>query len=107
LLEPHGIAVTPVARVEEALASLAQQRPDVIISDVHIGKERGVDFFARVKAQPATASIPFVFITSTALHVTDRLHTLTSGADCFIVRPIDGARLLAEIEACLALHKEP
>src|SRR6185503_6771155 len=106
LLEPHGIAVTPVARIEEALASIAQQRPDVIISDVHIGKERGVDFFARVKGQPATAGIPFVFITSTALHVTDRLHTLTSGADRFIVRPIDGARLLAEIEACLALRKE-
>ena len=47
-----------------------------------------------------------MFITSTALHVTDRLHALTSGADRFILRPIDGAQLLAEIEACLALRKE-
>jgi CheY-like chemotaxis protein len=106
LLEPHGIAVIPVLEIEEALASIAQQPPDLIISDVHIGKERGVDFFARVKAQPATAGIPFVFISSTAPHVTDRLHALTSGADRFLLRPIDGARLLAEIEACLALRKE-
>jgi DNA-binding response OmpR family regulator len=57
-------------------------------------------------AAVSTASIPFVFITSTTLHVTDRLNALTSGADRFILRPIDGARLLAEIEACLALRKE-
>jgi len=106
LLEPHGIAVVPVARIAEALASIEKLRPDLIISDVHIGKERGLDFFMQIKARPDTAGIPFVFITSTALHVTDRLRALTSRADRFLVRPIDGARLLAEIEACLLLRTE-
>lgn len=107
LLEPHGIAVIPVSGIEDAIARIAQQKPDLIISDVHLGHERGVDFFERVKARPETAPIPFIFISSTVVHLTERLRALTAGADRFLVRPIDNARLLAEIEACLALRKEP
>jgi DNA-binding response OmpR family regulator len=33
------------------------------------------------------------------------MRKLTAGADRFLVRPIDGALLLAEVEACLALRK--
>jgi DNA-binding response OmpR family regulator len=40
------------------------------------------------------------------LHGIDRRNALAARADRFIVRPIDNARLLAEVEACLALRKE-
>ena len=106
LLEPHGIAVTPASGIEEAFARIAERSPDLIISDVHVGQERGLDFFARVKARPELAGIPFIFISSTLLNVSGRLRDLTSQADRFLLRPIDNARLLAEIEACLALRKE-
>ena len=106
LLEPHGIAVAAASGIEEAFARIAELRPDLIISDVHVGHERGLDFFEQVKARPETARIPFIFISSTVFRITDRLRELTRGADRFLVRPIDNARLLAEIEACLALRKE-
>ena len=106
LLEPNGIAVEGVSRIEEALARLAQQKPDLIISDLHLHHERGEDFYAAVRARPELKAVPFVYISSTLLRDVDRLKALTAGADRFIVRPIDNARLLAEIEACLALRKE-
>ena len=106
LLEPNGIAVEVVSSIEEALARLARQKPDLIISDLHLDKERGEDFYTAVKARSELKAVPFVFISSTMLHGIDRRNALAARADRFIVRPIDNARLLAEIEACLALRKE-
>jgi two-component system cell cycle response regulator len=106
LLEPNGIAVEVVSRIEEALARLAQQKPDLIISELHLHHEHGEDFYAAVKARPALKAVPFVYISSTMLRDADRLKALAAGADRFIVRPIDNALLLAEIEACLALRIE-
>jgi two-component system cell cycle response regulator len=106
LLEPHGIAVEAAERIDDALALLDRQRPDLIISDLHLGRERGEDFYARVKARPELKPVPFVFISSTQPTGIDRRNALAAGADRFIIRPIDNRRLLAEIEACLALNKE-
>jgi two-component system cell cycle response regulator len=106
VLEPHGIAVEAVTTIDTARAQLARSAPDLIISDLHIGGERGEDFYAWIKAQPELRAIPFVFISSTVLHDRDRLAALSAGADRFLVRPIDNALLLAEIQACLAWHRE-
>jgi two-component system cell cycle response regulator len=106
LLEPHGIAVEAVQRIDEALVRLARQKPDLIISDLHLNRERGEDFYSAVKARPELKAVPFVFISSTQPTGIDRRNALAAGADRFLMRPIDNARLLAEIEACLALRKE-
>jgi CheY-like chemotaxis protein len=105
LLEPQGIAVEAVSHIAEALARLDRQKPDLIISDLHLHRERGEEFYAAVKARPELKAVPFVFISSTMQHDVDRLRALAAGADRFLVRPIDSARLMAEIEACLALRK--
>jgi two-component system cell cycle response regulator len=106
LLEPHGIAVESVEQIDQALEWLGQQQPDLIISDLHLGKERGEDFYAKVKALPGLKAVPFVFISSTQPTGVDRRNALAAGADRFLERPIDNVRLLAEIEACLALKKD-
>jgi two-component system cell cycle response regulator len=106
LLEPHGIAVNAVSCIEDALAQLDRHRPDLIISDLHLHKERGEDFYRAVKARESLRAVPFVFISATHPTAMDRRDALTAGADRFLERPIDNARLLEEIEACLALRKE-
>lgn len=105
LLEPHGIAVESVSHIAEALARLERQKPDLIISDMHLRKENGVDFYAAVKARPELKAVPFVFLSATLPTDSEARKALAAGADRFLVRPIDSARLLAEIEACLALRK--
>jgi two-component system, cell cycle response regulator len=105
LLEPHGIAVEAVSHIEEALSWLAHQKPELIISDLHLHNERGEDFYSAVRARPELKAVPFVFISSTMLHDVDRRNALANGADRFLVRPIDSARLITEIENCLALSK--
>jgi two-component system cell cycle response regulator len=106
VLEPHGIAVEAVTNIAAALAQLAHRKPDIIISDLHVGHERGEDFYHRIKARPELRKVPFVFISSTVLHDAERLAALSAGADRFLVRPIDNALLLAEIQACLNLNQQ-
>ena len=105
LLEPNGIGVEAVGTIAEAFERLERHTPDIIISDLHLAEERGEDFYARVKAKAGLRRVPFVFISSTMQREAERLAALSAGADRFIVRPIDSARLLAEIEACLTLPK--
>ncbi|MBX3587469.1 MAG: response regulator [Ramlibacter sp.] len=102
LLEPHGIAVTAVSTTQEAFAELERHVPDLIISDIHIGRERGEDFYNQVRRMSRLRDTPFMFITSTLPREMRRLAQIATGADRFVVRPIDNARLLEEIEGCLA-----
>jgi two-component system cell cycle response regulator len=106
-LEPNGISIEAGKTIAEAFARLARRKPDIIISDLHLGGERGEDFYARVRAKAGLPWVPFVFSSSTMRRDADRLVARSAGADRVIVRPIDSARLLAEIEDCLALRKGP
>lgn len=106
LLEPHGIAVEAIGTIEDALAWLKRHKVDLIISDLHLHHERGETFYAAVKARPELKAVPFIFISATQPTGSEVRKALAAGADRFINRPIDAARLLAEIETCLALRKE-
>ena len=67
-----------------------------------MGKDSGYDFIQAVKADPLLRDIPFVFLTASMLDEKDRLKGMTLGATRFLMRPIEPAELLAEIEACLS-----
>lgn len=101
LLEPNGIALTAVTSIKDALAHLDLQKPDLIISDLHVGREHGLEFFKQVKLRPELKAVPFIFISSTVFQLRDRLRALSCGADRFITRPIEPQALLAEVWAVL------
>lgn len=101
LLEPHGFEVVTVATADEAFAAAHRQPPDLIISDVGMRQGDGFDFIRRVKADPQLRDIPFVFLSSTHWDESARQTGLQLGAVRYLLRPMEPARLLAEIVACL------
>jgi two-component system, cell cycle response regulator len=100
-LEPSGYEVVVANNVAEGFALARQSAPDLILSDLHMPGESGLDFIRGVKADPQLRAIPFVIISSTAQREMDWGAALVAGADKFISRPIKPQALLAEIEACL------
>jgi len=98
VLEPHGYRVRTACTVEEAIAATAESRPDLILSDVHVGQQRGADLRAYVMSVPALAYVPFAFVTATATQVGP---LVGDGTTRVILRPIDPADLLDEVWALL------
>ncbi|MEO7860397.1 MAG: response regulator, partial [Nitrospirales bacterium] len=62
LLTEAGLGVTLVANGEEALAYLAKETPDLVISDVIMPDKSGYEVCAFVRAQRALASTPVLLI---------------------------------------------
>lgn len=62
LLTEAGLGVTLAANGEEALAYLAKERPDVVVSDVIMPDKSGYEVCAYVRANPALSATPVLLI---------------------------------------------
>src|SRR5712691_4842215 len=100
MLEPFGYKIIEAKGVDEAMKMLNEEKPDVILSDLHMPKKDGFDFIREVKSDGELSKIPFVFISSTVWGDRERTFALSLGADQFIIRPIEPQALIDEIESC-------
>lgn len=105
LLEPHGYEVLTAETMAEALALARARTPDLIISDVGMKFGDGFEFIAALKADPALAGIPVLFVSSTHWDVQARTRGLALGAARYLRRPMDSHLLLGEIRAVLDEHR--
>jgi CheY-like chemotaxis protein len=98
-------ALTPhlAASGAEALAMLqaGQVKPDVIMLDVMMPGMDGPAVLAALRAAPATAHVPVVFITART-QPQDRERLLQLGAVAVIAKPFDPMTLAKELRAALA-----
>ena len=98
ILEPHGYRVRTASDVGEAIAAATAARPDLVLSDVHVGRQSGVDLLARLRAVPVLTMVPFAFLSAT----TDwQDPVLGDGRTPFIRRPIEPSALLDEVRALM------
>lgn len=94
LLEPAGYTVLGCDSGEAALRILAARHVDAVLSDVVMPGMGGFELLRHLRAAPATAGLPFVFLTATALAESDRRKGLVLGADDYLTRPVDPLELL-------------
>ena len=106
ILESVGYRIIAASGVDEAMTLLQEQRPDVILSDLHMPLKDGFDFIGVVKADAELRKIPFVLISSTIWGNGERERGLSLGAAQFIIRPIEPRALITEIEFCRSKTKE-
>jgi sigma-B regulation protein RsbU (phosphoserine phosphatase) len=63
LLTMDGYEVEIAHDGQEGIDKLKSFTPEVIISDIVMPRLSGFDMFRKIKTDPATSSIPFLFIT--------------------------------------------
>jgi CheY-like chemotaxis protein len=71
-----------------------KERPDMIIVDVNMPYMDGYEFVTALKSDPATSSIPVVFL-SASHDVADR--ALETGAVAYLHKPVLADKLLAVV----------
>lgn len=99
ILEPHGYRVRTAFTVEEAIAAAEDTPPDLVLSDIHVGRQNGGELLSWVRGVPTLTMVPFAFITAT----TDwQDPPFGDGSIRILRRPIDPAVLLDEVSALLS-----
>jgi len=100
LLTVKGFAVATAANGEEGLAKLAAETPDLVLLDVMMPGLSGYDVCRRIRADPATALLPVVLVTSLDPQG-ERVKGIEAGADDFLSKPINQPELFARVRSLL------
>jgi chemotaxis protein histidine kinase CheA len=85
LLEDAGFAVAVAPDAVEALAQLAAERFDCLVTDVEMPGMDGYELTRRLRAIPRLAQLP-VIVVSTRDRPQDRLRGLEAGADAYLAK---------------------
>lgn len=99
-LQRAGYLATAVSGGRAALESVSKNLPDLILLDIMIPELPGTEVAARLRADPATASIPLIMLTAKS-EETDQIVGLKVGADDYVTKPFSMKVLLARVEALL------
>jgi type IV pilus assembly protein PilB len=82
-----------------------REMPDLIISDLLMPKMNGLTLTKRLKSQLNTRFIPIIILTSRD-DVETEVKVLESGADDFVIKPVEHKRLLARMKRLLREPEE-
>ncbi|MGW0804564.1 SpoIIE family protein phosphatase [Nonomuraea sp. NPDC002799] len=104
-LRRAGHRVVEAGGGEEALRILAGQPVDLVVLDVRLPDIPGYEVCERIKADPATASIPVIQVSANAITVADRTEGLERGADAYLAEPIEPTEFAATVEAMLRYYR--
>jgi two-component system OmpR family response regulator len=94
----QGFAVASAGTGAEALASVRDFRPDLIVLDVMLPDMEGFDVAERLGAQ--RARVPIVFLTARDA-TDDKVRGLTLGGDDYMTKPFSLEELIARIRSVL------
>ena len=98
LLRGAGHTVRFAVNGEEALAQVAQKRPDLLLLDVMMPKKSGYEVLGEIRRTDAT--LPVILLTAKG-EKSDVVLGLGLGSDDYVKKPFDGDELLARVSAAL------
>lgn len=101
----HQVEIHFVQHGQEALESIAKQSVDLLITDIYMPVMDGFTLIAKIRADPATATLPIIVITGGRADEGDRAHAL--GVNAFLRKPVQFGQLLETIACLFALEHAP
>lgn len=104
-LELEGFQPLSAADGREGIAVARQERPDLVLCDVLMPDLDGHDVLRALRADPATARVPFLFLTAKGER-SDVREGMNMGADDYLVKPVPLKELFAAIRTRLERHEE-
>ena len=81
---------------EAGVATAVQAPPDLVLMDVQLPKLSGLDATRALRADPRTATVPIIVVTSFALSGDD-VKAMEAGASAYLAKPYSPRELMALI----------
>jgi two-component system OmpR family response regulator len=97
-LEGHNIRVVSAAQRKEMIRQLAAHEPGLVLLDLRLGEEDGLDWLREIRSH---SDVPVIITNGHRHDETDRVMGLELGADDYIKKPFGLRELLARIRAVM------
>ncbi|MGE3958735.1 MAG: response regulator [Vicinamibacterales bacterium] len=104
ILEAAGFRVVEASDGREALM-LMRRRPMLVVLDVRLPDISGLEVCRRIKADPATRTIPVLQTSATFISAERKVEGLDSGADGYLAQPIEPPELVATVRSLLRTQR--
>lgn len=99
-LTARGHEVIVAYNGEEALDKVRLHKPDLIVCDIMMPRMDGREVARRLSADPATRSIPLIFLSAIG-DLDDQLDTLQEGGQEYLTKPFKPSELADYVDAML------
>jgi len=104
-LEPYGVAVITAASVAEARQILGAGEVDIIVSDLGLPGENGLELIRWVRSQPSGRDVPAIAVTFFSERFGVR-EARAAGFDVYLRKPIDPTDIV-HVVATLVNRRRP
>lgn len=86
--------------VEDFYVALQERVPEVVILDIMLGSENGLEILKKLKQQPHTRHITIIMLSALEQEM-DKVRGLDLGADDYIAKPFGVMELIARVKVAL------
>jgi DNA-binding NarL/FixJ family response regulator len=105
LLAAEGYATVEARNGREGVELARKEKPDLVLCDITMPEMNGHRVLEALRADAATAHLPFVFLTGWSER--DDVRTgMNLGADDYLVKPVEPADLLAAVATRLKRRQQ-
>jgi two-component system phosphate regulon response regulator PhoB len=99
-LAREGFEVLGSADGDDAMMSIAEDRPDLVILDWMLPGLSGIEICRRIRARAELRDLPVIMLTARGEEA-DRIRGLDTGADDYLTKPFSIPELIARVRALL------
>ena len=89
----------------EFWAQMDRQMPTLIMLDVMLPEESGIEILKKIRKKPETERLPVIMVTAKTSEY-DRINGLDNGADDYIPKPFSMLEMVARVKALLRRTKD-
>jgi two-component system sensor histidine kinase/response regulator len=105
VLQQAGFNVTEAATGRDTLRIVADQNPLLVLLDVNLPDMTGFEVCHQIKTDPKTKGTTVVHISASSIQTHHQVYGLDTGAEGYLVEPIEPGLLIATVKAFIRARK--
>lgn len=105
MLRGAGFTVSEAPTGLAAIDSALKSPPDAVVLDVRLPDLDGYEVCRRLKAEPATRSVPVILTSALYVDTEHKVDGFAAGADGYLTQPFESAELSATLRALLRVRE--